>query len=63
MIIIYKRIFKRVREENDYDSNFKSFKNKNAKASFLNSRILKFNKSNRDNNVKILYIYKNDKNK
>ena len=60
---MYKRIFKRVREKSDRDSNFKSFKNKNAKASFLNSRILKFNKFNRDNNIKISHIYKNNENK
>ena len=63
MIIIYKRIFKRVREESDYDSNFKSFEDKNVKVSFLNSRILKFNKFNRDDDVKILYIYKNNEGK
>ena len=63
MIIIYKRIFKRVREENDRDSNFKSFENKNVKASLLNSRISKFNKFNRDDNIKISYIYKNNESK
>ena len=63
MIIIYKRIFKRVREENDRDSNFKSFENKNIKVSFLNSRVSKFNKFNYNNNVKISHIYKNDENK
>ena len=63
MIIIYKRIFERVREKNDRDSNFKFFENKNAKVSFLNSRISKFNKLNYDDNVNILYIYKSDKNK
>ena len=52
-----------MREENDYDSNFKSFENKNAKAPFSNFRILKFNKFNRDDNVKILYIYKNNEDK
>ena len=60
---MHKRIFKRVREENDRDSNFKSFENKNVKTSFLNSRISKFNKFNRDNNVKVLYIYENNENK
>ena len=60
---MYKRIFKRVREKNDYNSNFKSFENKNAKILFLNSRISKFNKLNRDNDIKILYIYENDKGK
>ena len=63
MIIMYKRIFKRVREESGRDSNFKSFENKNVKVSFLDFRILKFNKLNRDDNVKISHIYKNDKNK
>ena len=52
-----------MREESDYNSNFKSFENKNAKALFLNFRILKFNKFNRDNNVKISHIYKNNKDK
>ena len=52
-----------MREKNDHDSNFKSFKSKNAKALFLNFRISKFNKFNRDNNVKISHIYKNDENK
>ena len=60
---MHKRIFKRVREENDRDSNFKSFENKNAKTSFLNSRISKFNKFNRDNNIKTSHIYKNNENK
>ena len=60
---MYKRIFKRVREENDHDSNFKFFENKNAKASSLNSRISKFNKFNRNDNVKISHIYKNNENK
>ena len=63
IIIIYKRIFKRVREENDRDSNFKSFENKNAKVSPLNSRISKFNKFNYNDNVKISHIYKNNENK
>ena len=63
MIIIYKRIFKCVREENDRDSNFQFFENKNAKVLFLNFQISKFNKFNRDNNVKISHIYKNDKDK
>ena len=52
-----------MREKSDRDSNFKFFKNKNAKASFLNFRILKFNKFNYDNNVKVSHIYKNDENK
>ena len=52
-----------MREKSDRDSNFKSFENKNAKASFLNFRILKFNKFNYNDNVKISYIYKNDENK
>ena len=52
-----------MREENNRDSNFKSFENKNVKTSFLNSRISKFNKFNRDNNVKVLYIYENNENK
>ena len=52
-----------MREKSDRDSNFKSFKNKNIKISFLNSRISKFNKFNYNDNVKISYIYKNDKNK
>ena len=63
MIIIYKRIFERVREESDYNSNFKSFEDKNVKVSFLNSRVSKFNKINRDNNVKILHIYENNEDK
>ena len=63
IIIIYKRSFKRVREENDRDSNFKSFKNKNIKVSLLNFRVLKFNKFNYNNNVKISHIYKNNENK
>ena len=63
MIIIYKRIFERVREESGRDSNFKFFENKNAKVSFLNSRILKFNKFNRDDNIKISHIYENNENK
>ena len=52
-----------MREENDYDSNFKSFENKNVKVSFLNFRILKFNKLNRNDNIKVSHIYKNDKDK
>ena len=63
MIIIYKRIFERVREKNDRDSNLKSFENKNVKNSFLNFRILKFNKFNCDDDVKILYIYENSESK
>ena len=60
---MHKRIFKRVREENDRDSNFKSFENKNVKALFLNSRILKFNKFNRNDNIKISHIYKSNESK
>ena len=45
-----------MREESDRDSNFKSFEGKNVKASFLNFRISKFNKFNRDDNIKISYI-------
>ena len=52
-----------MREENDRDSNLKSFKNENVKVSPLNSRILKLNKFNRNNNVKISHIYKNNENK
>ena len=52
-----------MREKSDRDSNSKSFENKNAKVSFLNFQISKFNKFNRDNNIKTLYIYKNNKNK
>ena len=52
-----------MREENDYDSNFKFFENKNVKVSFLNSRILKFNKFNHNNNIKISHIYENNENK
>ena len=52
-----------MREENDRDSNFKSFENKIVKASLLNSRISKFNKFNRDDNIKILYIYKSNESK
>ena len=52
-----------MREESNYDSNFKSFKSKNVKISFLNSRVLKFNKFNHNNNVKISHIYKNDEDK
>ena len=52
-----------MREENNRDLNIKSFENKNVKASFLNFRVLKFNKFNRNNNVKILHIYKNNENK
>ena len=60
---MHKRIFERVREENDRDSNFKSFKSKNAKASFLNSRISKLNKLNYDDDVKISHIYKSNEDK
>ena len=63
IIIIYKRISERVREENDHDSNLKSFENKNAKNSFLNFRISKFNKFNHNDNVKISHIYKNNESK
>ena len=63
IIIMYKRIFERVREKSGRGSNFKSFENKNAKVSFLNSRISKFNKFNRNNNVKISHNYKNNENK
>ena len=52
-----------MRKENDRDSNFKSFKNKNVKASPLSFRISKFNKFNRNDNVKISHIYKNNENK
>ena len=52
-----------MRKENDRDSNLKSFKNENVKVSPLNSRILKLNKFNRNNNVKISHIYKNNENK
>ena len=52
-----------MRDENDRDLNLKSFENKNAKNSFLNFRISKFNKFNRDNNIKTSHIYKNNKNK
>ena len=52
-----------MREKNDRDSNVKFFENKNAKTSFLNFRISKFNKFNRDNDIKISHIYKNDENK
>ena len=52
-----------MREKSDRNSNFKFFENKNAKASFLNFEISKFNKFNRDDNIKISYIYKNDENK
>ena len=52
-----------MREKNDRDSNFKSFENKNVKISFLNFRVLKFNKFNYNDNVKISHIYKNDENK
>ena len=52
-----------MREENDRDSNFKSFENKNVKVSPLNFRVSKFNKFNRDNNVKISHIYKKNDNK
>ena len=56
IIIIYKKIFKRVRDKNDHISHSKSFENKNAKNSFFNSRISKFNKFNRDDDIKLLYI-------
>ena len=52
-----------MREENGRDSNFKFFENKNTKASLLNFRILKFNKFNYNDNVKISHIYKNNENK
>ena len=52
-----------MREENDYNSNFKSFENKNAKTSFLDFRVSKFNKFNHNNNIKISHIYKNNENK
>ena len=56
IIIIYKKIFKYVREESDRDSNLKSFENKNAKSSFLNFQISKFIKFNRGDNIKLSYI-------
>ena len=52
-----------MREENDRDSNFESFENKNVKVSLLNSRVSKFNKFNCDNDIKISYIYKNNEDK
>ena len=52
-----------MREKSDRDSNLKFFENKNAKVSLLNFRILKLNKFNYNNNIKILYIYKNNKDK
>ena len=52
-----------MREKSDRDLNLKSFESKNIKASPLNFRILKFNKFNRNDNVKISHIYKNNKNK
>ena len=52
-----------MREKNDRDSNLKSFENKNAKALFLNFQNLKFNKFNRNNDIKISHIYKNNENK
>ena len=52
-----------MREKNDRDSNSKSFENKNAKVSFLNLQISKFNKFNRNDNVKTSYIYKNSEDK
>ena len=52
-----------MREKNDRDSNFKSFENKNVKVLFLNFRVSKFNKFNRDNDIKILHIYKSDEDK
>ena len=52
-----------MREKSGRDSNFKSFKNKNAKVSSLNSRVSKFNKFNRDDDVKISHIYENNEDK
>ena len=52
-----------MREKSDRNSNFKFFENKNAKVSLLNFRISKFNKFNRDDNIKISHIYKNNENK
>ena len=52
-----------MREKSDRDSNSKSFKNKKIKVSLLNSRISKFNKFNRNDNVKTSHIYKNNKDK
>ena len=52
-----------MREKNGRDSNSKSFKNKNIKTSFLNFRISKFNKFNRNDNIKISHIYENNENK
>ena len=52
-----------MRDENGRDSNLKSFENKIVKSSFLNFQISKFNKFNRDSNVKTLYIYENNENK
>ena len=63
MIIIYKKIFERVRDENDRDLYLKSFENKNVKNLFLNSRVSKFIKFNRDDNVKLSHIQKNDEDK
>ena len=60
---MYKRIFERVREKSDRDSNSKSFKNKNTKISLLNSRVSNFNKFNRNDNIKISHIYKNNESK
>ena len=62
-IIIHKIFFKCVRDKSDRDSHLKSFEIKNEKSSFLNFRILKLIKFNRDDNIKILYIYKNNENK
>ena len=61
--ILYIIFFERVRNESDYNLNLKFLKNKNEKNSFLNFEISRFIKFNRDNNVKLLYIYKNSKNK
>ena len=52
-----------MREKNDRDSNLKSFEYKNVKDSLLNFRVSKFNKFNRNDNVKTLYIYKNNEDK
>ena len=58
MIIIYKKKFKYVRKKSNRDLYLKSFENKNVKNSFLNFRISKFIKFNRDNNIKLSHIYK-----
>ena len=52
-----------MREENDRDSNLKSFESKNAKVSLLNFRILKLNKFNRDDKIKTSHSYKNNEDK